>query len=476
MEDYGIKMYEPGTMSKEETGSCLAWSMDNAATMVLCAKLAGKPRVACSAHAHQRMILALLNELNLKVLLELLNTYCSVAAGLCGLASAAGIDFNLMRTMIHKFGFALPALREVIDKYDTLVEFVRDNAPRGVAKAIESQEKKAARAKAIEASRAAAAKKGAAKKPKTGEEGTVEAPASKATLGDGEADDEAEEIRRNRLTSWASLKVELADPTTRPRLLLFVYLVNPALEIITASEAEAGAVPADFVSAIKAYKALLAKVHADPEDDIDMAISEAGVTLTPTQYADVQSRVERGIEEAYLRFEVLEASLPAWERQEAWHPANEPPSSDDEIKAAAGCKLNLGNKAELLAQATRYHAAWASGRWNDVVKPEQPPPVPVGQRRGKVWKKIHVNAIAFWNRNDVKAEFPLVRAVALHWFSYPLSQTCVERTFNILKKMARDDRLSMNDAGVVNELFVRLYYERIHEKLQLVLAAGAEAE
>ena len=29
------------------------------------------------------------------------------------------------------------------------------------------------------------------------------------------------------------------------------------------------------------------------------------------------------------------------------------------------------------------------------------------------------------------AEFLLVRTVALHWFSYPLSQSCVERTFNI---------------------------------------------
>ena len=43
--------------------------------------------------------------------------------------------------------------------------------------------------------------------------------------------------------------------------------------------------------------------------------------------------------------------------------------------------------------------------------------------------------------------------------------------------MARDiGSPCMKDTGVANELFVRLFRERIHEKLQLVLAAGAEAE
>ena len=58
----------------------------------------------------------------------------------------------------------------------------------------------------------------------------------------------------------------------------------------------------------------------------------------------------------------------------------------------------------------------------------------------------------------------------LLYFSYPLSQTCVERTFNLLKKMARDERLSMKDAGVRNELFLRAHKRRMSKMLAQVMA------
>ena len=40
---------------------------------------------------------------------------------------------------------------------------------------------------------------------------------------------------------------------------------------------------------------------------------------------------------------------------------------------------------------------------------------------------------------------------SLHHFSFPLSQTCVERTFNFLKKMARAERMAMKDKSITQE-------------------------
>ena len=200
-------------------------------------------------------------------------------------------------------------------------------------------------------------------------------------------------------------------------------------------------------------------------------LKEVEIELTPAQYGAVQSRIERAIEVAWPRFDHLKESLPLWRRQQAWHPANEPPATPEAIRFAAGETMNLSNEIEFIRQTKALHAAWKSGRWDDVVKPAQPQPLPKGKRRGKKWRRIYVDAVASYNRTDVK-EFPLPRTAALHHFSFPLSQTCVERTFNFLKnlKMARAERMAMKDKSITQELFLRARSKRVNRLLEKVMS------
>ena len=56
----------------------------------------------------------------------------------------------------------------------------------------------------------------------------------------------------------------------------------------------------------------------------------------------------------------------------------------------------------------------------------------------KMWRRVFGDAVAFYNWTDVKEEFPLPRMVALHNFSFPLSQACVERIFNLQPQLPEE--------------------------------------
>ena len=58
---------------------------------------------------------------------------------------------------------------------------------------------------------------------------------------------------------------------------------------------------------------------------------------------------------------------------------------------------------------------------------------------------------------------------SLHHFSFPLSQTCVERTFNFLK-MARAERMAMKDKSITQELFLRARSKRVNRLLEKVMS------
>lgn len=244
--------------------------------------------------------------------------------------------------------------------------------------------------------------------------------------------------------------------------------------LIKESEGDANCISHDFVRRLKAYKKLLETTHADPEPIIDAAVEESGVKLTDDEYADVQQRLERGIEEAHFRWRHLDEVMPLLEKREAWHPGNEPPSTEAAIKEAAGYLWNLGTGAALVEEALRYHAKWKTGCWDAFVHPVQPAPLPKGKRRGQTWRPVYVDVMAFFNLPEVVRDFPRVRRVALHYFSILLSTACVERSFSGLRVMESDLRLAMTDKSVENEHFLRCHADQVKAKMDSAVASVEE--
>ena len=123
----------------------------------------------------------------------------------------------------------------------------------------------------------------------------------------------------------------------------------------------------------------------------------------------------------------IEALQPKWRHldkqidlirsREIFSPLNEPPSEPMQVKAAAGHLFKLSTSSTLQLQASSFSKAWKAGRWQSVLHPaivEGEVPAPV-------------NCVAFWNREDITRDFPLLREIAMYHFSVALSTACAER-------------------------------------------------
>ena len=120
----------------------------------------------------------------------------------------------------------------------------------------------------------------------------------------------------------------------------------------------------------------------------------------------------------------------------------------------------------LQLQATQYANAWKTNRWDDVLRP----PVVAAAPR------VYVDAVAFWDRDDMKREFPLIREIAMYYLSVPLSTACVQRSFLLLHIMDDDTRMAMGDALLENELFVRCHRQALEEKLAFLITELRELQ
>jgi hAT family C-terminal dimerisation region len=152
--------------------------------------------------------------------------------------------------------------------------------------------------------------------------------------------------------------------------------------------------------------------------------------------------------------------------RERFHPLNAPPYEPKDVRQVAGKFYSLRKASSLQLQATQYSNAWKTNRWDDVLRP----PVVAGAPR------VYVDAVAFWDRDNIKREFPLIREIALYYLSVPLSTACVERTFSLLHIMDDDTRMAMGDALLENELFVRCHRKALEEKLGFLIAELREVQ
>ena len=410
------------------------------------------PSFGCFAHVGHLNVKIYGTELNLVVLLEYFNTYFSLIAGLTETAKRTGIKSGKLRSATHKFAFALPPYEHFLQNFDKIRTLIKVNKPRGVDVVLKADEAAAELVAALADRRKRRAAKGnapPAKKSKIDSSAAGDC-GSDPGCGDAGADEQDEAVitRRNRASTYKTLLVELGDNTLHVRIRCFIYISKDAGVLIKESVGDTNCISDYFVRRLKAYKMLLETMHADPEPIIDPAMEESGVKLTDDEYADVQQRLERGIEEAHFCWRHLDEVMPLLEQREAWHPGNEPPSTEAATKEAAGYLWNLDTGAALVEEALRYHAKWKTGCWDASVPPVQPAPLPKGKRRGQTWRPVYVDVIAFFNLPEVVRDFPRVRRVALHYFSILPSTACVERSFSGLRVTESDLRLAITDKSV----------------------------
>lgn len=280
---------------------------------------------------------------------------------------------------------------------------------------------------------------------------------------DDELDPYSAAARRNRRTTTDLLRAQFADPTLPVRLRLYKYYTDDGADVIKAAEGNVASLPHTWVADLEAWKDKLKEGWVDPQPMVEEFMEEAEVELTAEQQKHLRWDVARGVELAWPKWRHLEQSLPFFRRREAWHPANEPPATREAIKEAAGPMWNSHNAAQLEKEGKAYAKKWRSGRWKNIVRPEN-----LGKPRlghdGKVpkgAKGVWVDPVKFWKRKDVQSEFPLLRAVAMHYLSIPLSTACMERSFSGLRNMEGDNRKALKDAGLRNEHFIRSYKDMV---------------
>lgn len=519
-EKYGLTAWKKGTPASSgiPSGTVLGVGTDNASVMRKGAEKAGLFRFACAAHIGNLVVEAMLVELQLCDLLDDFNTYFSPAAGLVEAAEAVGIKANQLRSADYKFAYALPVINHTLERYDDIKAFVDTHLPRGVEeqekKDIAAAKREAAASKKAREAAAAAASSSAAKRQKSdsiavpavaggagkaAEKKAVAAAAPMEHVAAGESpvvagnvigrhevysvsvvhlavpdhdgSDATPVVRRNRSISTQRLRGAFRAPDLQVRLMLFKYHADDAAAVIKAAEGNPDTLPHNFVASLEALQTKQTTGHDDSEPIVDEFIKEAGAALTSTQRQHLLNDVYRGIEAAWPKWEHMNHCLPYFRRRELWHPANRPPATAAEVRHAAGDLWNSFVASDLEREALKYSAAWATERWAAIVRPANLGPAEDGTGPG-VW----VDPISFWNRDDVRKEFPRVRKVALHYLSVPLSTACVERSFSGLGDMEDPNRLSMLDESVRAEHFVQAHKLTVEEMLEKRLAAYRTAK
>jgi hypothetical protein len=116
------------------------------------------------------------------------------------------------------------------------------------------------------------------------------------------------------------------------------------------------------------------------------------------------------------------------------------PEGTADVRKVAGTFNSLTTSSRLQHQATKYSNDWKAKRWEHVLRSVVVEGTPAE----------FVDAVAFWNRDEMKHEFPLIREIAMYYLSVPLSTGCVERSVSSLHLMAMGDTAIEND--LVSEL------------------------
>lgn len=180
----------------------------------------------------------------------------------------------------------------------------------------------------------------------------------------------------------------------------------------------------------------------------------------------MKENVEVAIEELQSKWRHTDKQLGLIKLRERFHPLNAPPCEAADVRKVAGKFYSLTTSSRLQHQATKYSNDWKAKRWEDVLRPVVVEGAPAE----------FVDAVAFWNRDEMKHEFPLIREIAMYYLSVPLSTGCVERSFSILHLIDEDTRMAMGDTAIENELFVRCHRKILDSKFLDVVSELREVQ
>ncbi len=128
------------------------------------------------------------------------------------------------------------------------------------------------------------------------------------------------------------------------------------------------------------------------------------------------------IEELQSKWRHTHKPLGLIKLRERFHPLNAPPCEAADVRKVAGKFYSLTTSSTMQHQATKYSNDWKAKRWEDILRPV----VVEGAAAD------FVDAVAFWNRDEMKHEFPRIREIAMYylsvWSVHSLFYTSLTRT------------------------------------------------